>query len=106
MRKFLSAVVAGLATVVVATVPSVAEDVVNVYNWSDYIDEETNPSFEKKTGVRVRYDLFDSLETLETKMLTGGAGYDVIVPTSSVAERLIKVGALQPLDRSKIPNYK
>ena len=78
--------------------------VVNVYNWVDYIGKDTIAGFEAKTGIKVVYDTYDSNEILETKLLTGRTGYDVVVPTASLAERLIKVGAFRKLDKSKLPN--
>jgi putrescine transport system substrate-binding protein len=78
---------------------------VHVYNWSDYVDEAALADFEKETGIKVVYDTFDSNEVLETKLLTGNSGYDVVFPTASFLPRQIKAGALQKLDRSKIPNY-
>ena len=82
-----------------------ADKSVNVYNWSDYIAEDTNANFEKKTGIKVTYDVFDSNEVLETKLLAGSSGYDVIVPTLNFLGRQIQAGVFMPLDRSKIPNY-
>jgi putrescine transport system substrate-binding protein len=81
------------------------EKQVNVYNWSDYIDDAVLKEFEKETGIKVVYDTFDSNEVLETKLLTGNSGYDVVVPTVSFMPRQIEAGALQKLDRSKIPNW-
>ena len=80
------------------------EKVVNVYNWSDYIDESTLAEFEAKTGIKVVYDVFDSNEVLETKMLAGGSGYDIVVPTGSFLARQIEAGAFQKLDKEKLPN--
>jgi len=102
-KLITSIVVAGSLTFATT---AMAEDIVNVYNWSDYIDEEAIPAFEKATGIRVRYDLFDGMPTLETKLLTGNSGYDVTVPTSSTVERMAAAGALMPLDKSKLPNLK
>ncbi|MDT7950813.1 MAG: extracellular solute-binding protein [Acetobacteraceae bacterium] len=83
------------------------DKVVNVYNWTDYIDPKVLEAFTKQTGIKVQYDVYDSLETLEGKMLTGKSGYDVVVPTAEPTfSRLIKAGALQPLDKSKIPNLR
>jgi len=76
----------------------------NVYNWSDYIAEGTVPDFERKTGIRVAYDVFDSNELLEAKLLAGESGYDVVVPSLSFLGRQIQAGVFQPLDPSKIPN--
>ncbi|MBV9783857.1 MAG: extracellular solute-binding protein, partial [Acidisphaera sp.] len=81
------------------------ERVVNVYNWTDYIDPAAITRFEQQTGIKIRYDVFDSLETLEGKLLAGHSGYDVIVPTSEPTfSRLIRDGALLPLDKSRLPH--
>ena len=83
------------------------EKILNVYNWTDYIDPKVLEKFTAETGIRIQYDVYDSLETLEGKMLAGNSGYDIIVPTSEPTfSRLIKAGALQPLDRAEIPNLK
>src|SRR6056297_3581507 len=79
-------------------------DEVRVYNWSDYIDEALLEKFEAETGIDLIYDVFDSNEVLETKMLAGGSGYDVVVPTGTFLQRQIAAGAFQPLDKSKLPN--
>jgi len=79
-------------------------DEVRVYNWSDYIDEELLTKFEEETGLELIYDVFDSNELLETKMLAGGSGYDVVVPTGTFLQRQIQAGAFQPLDKDKLPN--
>jgi putrescine transport system substrate-binding protein len=82
-----------------------AEDrVLNVYNWSDYIAEDTIAKFEAATGIKVRYDVYDSNETLEAKLLAGSTGYDIVVPTSGFLRRQIAAGVYMPLDRSKLPN--
>jgi putrescine transport system substrate-binding protein len=78
--------------------------VVNVYNWSDYIGPTVIADFTKQTGIRVRYDTFDSNDTLETKLLAGKSGYDVVVPTAPFLQRQIKAGVFQKLDKSKLPN--
>ncbi len=83
-----------------------ADRVVNVYNWSDYIDESILQDFTKETGIKVVYDVFDSNETLETKLLAGGTGYDVVVPTGTFMGQQIKAGVFQKLDKSKLPNLK
>ncbi len=80
------------------------EKIVNVFNWSDYIAEDTNENFEKKTGIKVTYDVFDSNEILETKLLAGTSGYDVVVPTLNFLGRQIQAGVFLPLDKSRIPN--
>ncbi len=78
--------------------------VVNVYNWSDYVDPAVLEKFTAETGVQVRYDVFDSNEVLETKLLTGRSGYDVVVPSAYFLERQVKAGVFRPLDRAKLPN--
>ncbi|MEQ8298176.1 MAG: polyamine ABC transporter substrate-binding protein [Nitratireductor sp.] len=80
------------------------ERTVNVYNWSDYIDESILEDFTKETGIKVVYDVFDSNEILETKLLAGGTGYDVVVPTGTFLARQIQAGVFQKLDKSKLPN--
>ena len=80
------------------------EKAVNVLNWSDYIGETTVADFEKATGIKVTYDVFDSNEVLETKLLSGRSGYDVVVPTAPFLERQIKAGVFLKLDKSKLPN--
>lgn len=85
--------------------PAHAQDrVVNVYNWSDYIDDSILQEFTQKTGIRVVYDVFDSNEILETKLLAGGSGYDVVVPTGSFLARQIQAGVFQKLQKDKLPN--
>ena len=79
--------------------------VVNVYNWSDYIDPTILDDFTKETGIKVVYDVFDSNEVLETKLLAGGTGYDVVVPTGHFLARQIQAGVFQKLDKSKLPNF-
>ena len=80
------------------------EKLLNVYNWSDYIAENTIPDFQKKTGIKVVYDVFDSNEIVETKLLAGSSGYDIVVPTLNFLGRQIQAGVFMPLDKSKIPN--
>ncbi len=81
-----------------------AARIVNFYSWSDYVAPDAIANFEKETGIRVNHDTFDSYDLLETKMLTGRSGYDVVV-VGADALRLVGVGALQPLDRSRLPNW-
>jgi len=95
----------GIAALALMAAPAAAQDrVVNVYNWSDYIDSEVLAAFEEETGIKVNYDVFDSNEVLETKLLTGGSGYDVVVPSASFLARQIQAGVYQPLDQAKLPN--
>lgn len=103
MRRLLVAALLGAPLIVAG--PAVAQEkVVNVYNWSDYIDESVLEEFTKETGIKVRYDVFDSNEVLETKLLAGKTGYDVVVPTGSFLQRQIKAGVFMKLDKSKLPN--
>lgn len=95
------------ALVALSALGAHAEDrVVNVFNWSDYIDESILQDFTKETGIKVVYDVYDSNEILETKLLAGGSGYDVVVPTGSFLARQIQAGVFQKLDKSKLPNLK
>lgn len=82
-----------------------AASTVHIYNWSDYIGQTTLTDFEKATGVKPVYDVFDSNETLEGKLLAGHTGYDVVVPSSHFLGKQIKAGAFQKLDKSQLPNY-
>ena len=97
-----------VVTAFVIILPARAQDrVLNIYNWTDYIDPAALERFQKETGITVHYDVFDSLETLEAKMLAGHSGYDIVVPSNEpTLSRLIKVGALAPIDRSRVPNWK
>jgi putrescine transport system substrate-binding protein len=83
-----------------------AKRTVNVYNWSDYMEPSLVDQFTSETGITVRYDTFDSNDTLETKLLAGRSGYDVVVPTAYFLERQIKAGVFQKLDKSKLPNLR
>ncbi|MGE0385871.1 MAG: polyamine ABC transporter substrate-binding protein [Gammaproteobacteria bacterium] len=87
-----------------APAPKAEEKVVHVYNWSDYIDESILDDFQKETGIKVVYDVFDSNEILETKLLAGGTGYDVVVPSAWFLQRQIQAGVFQKLDKGKLPN--
>ncbi len=95
---------AGAAPGATAAAETDAEKVLNVYNWSDYIEESVIPDFEKEYGLKVNYDVFDSNEVLETKLLAGRTGYDIVVPSASFLERQIKAGVFQKLDVSKLDN--
>jgi putrescine transport system substrate-binding protein len=102
--RILAAGLAVAAALAGATAPANAQRTVNVYNWSDYIDPAVLEAFTRETGVRVQYDTFDSNDTLETKLLAGRSGYDVVVPTGYFLERQIKAGVFQKLDKAKLPN--
>jgi putrescine transport system substrate-binding protein len=82
------------------------EKILNVYNWSDYIAEDTLKNFEKETGIKVRYDNFDNNEILHAKLVAGKTGYDIVVPSSNWAKLQIDGGLLRKLDKSQIPNLK
>ena len=103
MRKFVftTSLLTGLAAAFAA---QAADKTVHVYNWSDYIDEEILKEFTAETGIKVVYDVFDSNEILETKLLAGGTGYDVVVPSGTFLSRQIKAGVFQKLDKSKLSN--
>lgn len=93
----LTAAVAGLA--------QAQEKVLHIYNWSDYIGPETLDKFQKETGIKVVYDVFDSNEVLEAKLLSGNSGYDIVVPSNPFLAKQIKAGVFQKLDRSKLTNW-
>ena len=97
-----------LATAWLATLPAVAQEekVLNIYNWADYIAADTIKNFEKETGIKVRYDNFDSNEVLNAKLAAGKTGYDIVVPGSHFAKMQIDGGLLMKLDKSKLPNLK
>ena len=101
MKLNLIAAAAGLTL----TASAAFADEVRVYNWSDYIDENLLSKFEAETGLKLVYDVFDSNEVLETKMLAGGSGYDVVVPSGTFLQRQIVAGAFQKLDMSKLSNH-
>ncbi len=103
----IKGILTGVAALGLMAGGALAQDrVVNVYNWSDYIDESILEDFTKETGIKVVYDVFDSNEVLETKLLAGGTGYDVVVPTGTFLGRQIQAGAFQKLDKSKLENLK
>ncbi len=94
-----------LAALLAWTPAAAQERVLNVFNWNDYIDPYVVQRFTRETGIRVRYDVFDSLETLEGRLSAGRSGYDIVVPTSEPTfSRLARAGAFRPLDRALVPN--
>lgn len=101
-QSWLTSAIASLLMTVSA---SAEQKTLHVYNWSDYIVPNTVPDFEKKTGIKVVYDVFDSNEVLEGKLMTGSTGFDIVVPSASFLERQLSAGVFQPLDKSKLPNY-
>ena len=104
-RNFFIALLATFA-VAFASAALAQQRVVNIYNWSDYIDPKVLEEFTKETGIKVRYDVFDSNDVVETKLLAGKTGYDVVVPSQTYLQRLMKAGVFQKLDKSKLPNLK
>ncbi|WP_442792955.1 polyamine ABC transporter substrate-binding protein [Rhizobium sp. SL86] len=103
MYKSLQLIVVG-AVVLSSTSVVASERVVHVYNWSDYIDPSILEDFTKETGIKVVYDVFDSNELLEAKLLAGDSGYDVVVPTGPFLARQINAGVFQKLDKTKLTN--
>lgn len=111
VSSFLSAVsivlpASTLTTAALADVPDTNQRTLNIYNWSDYIATDTIANFEKETGIKVNYDVFDSNEVLEAKLLSGKTGYDIVAPSADFLPHQIKAGVYQPLDRKKLPNWK
>ncbi len=99
--------VLALAMLLTVMSPVKAQDkVVNVYNWAEYAADDTVIGFERETGIRVRYDTYDNNEALQSRLVSGKSGYDVVVPSTHYASRQIDAGLFQKLDKSKIPNYK
>ena len=111
-KAFAAAAAAGLALCTTACggrhppAPGGEEPVLHIYNWADYIGYGTVAEFERKTHIKVIYELYDSNATLEAKMLAGSSGYDIVSTTTGFYGRQIKAGAYQPLDKSKLPNWK
>jgi putrescine transport system substrate-binding protein len=105
-RKSASGTGSGPANAANPAADSGAGKVLNLYIWSDYLAPNTLPDFEKQTGIKVHVAYFDTNETLETKLLAGSSGYDVVVPTASYFERQIKAGVYLTLDKTKLPNLK
>ncbi|MFG1491013.1 extracellular solute-binding protein, partial [Oceanospirillum sp. HFRX-1_2] len=95
-RSVCSALLAGNAVA--------SDKVLNIYNWSDYIEPEAITRFEKETGIKVNYDVYDSNEVLEAKLMAGGSGYDLVIPTGAFLERQLQAGIYQKIDKSKLSN--
>jgi len=104
MRRVVLRMLPAVAVVAFATAASAEDKVVNVYNWSDYIGDTVAADFTKATGIKVVYDVYDAMETLEAKLYAGASGYDVVVPTDRNMQRMIQAGILQKLDKTKLPN--
>jgi putrescine transport system substrate-binding protein len=104
MLQRLGLAASSIAAVLLATSVQAQERVVNFYNWSNYMAPGVLDDFTKETGIKVVYDTFDANETLETRILAGKSGYDLVVPTAYFLQRQINAGAFQKLDKAKLPN--
>src|SRR3954468_20109309 len=105
IRAALASIALGISLAVSLACGAAAQDrVVNVYNWSDYIDPKVLEDFTKATGIKVVYDTYDNNEIVETKLLAGRSGYDIVVPSGPFLQRLIVAKMFQKLDKSKLPN--
>jgi putrescine transport system substrate-binding protein len=105
-RTLLALAAVGLAAAATSAAAQGEPKVLNVLNWADYIGPDTIKQFEKETGIKVRYDTFDSNETLHARLVAGKTGYDVVVPSSHFAKKQIDAGLFLPLDRAQLPNWK
>ena len=104
-RSCIALTAAMLVTAALLSPAAIAQErTVNFYNWSNYVAPEVLDNFTKETGIKVIYDTFDANETLETRLLAGNSGYDVVVPTAYFLQRQIKANVFRKLDRSKLPN--
>src|SRR5260370_33273067 len=109
--RFAGGSVAPLLLIAVAGVGAVRADAAEekrlfIYNWTDFIGHNTIAEFEKQTGIKVTYDVYDSEETMDARLLAGSAGYDVVMASTEFCGREIKAGVYVPLDKSKLPNWK
>lgn len=102
-KHILGAALCGSA--LLGSMAQAAERELKVYNWADYILPSVPKTFAEKTGIKLTWDIFDTNESLEAKLLTGNSGYDLVVPTNTFLENEIKAGVFQPLDKSKLPNW-
>ncbi|MGA0594160.1 polyamine ABC transporter substrate-binding protein [Enterovirga sp. CN4-39] len=102
IRRLAAALLCALSI----TAASAQERTVHVYNWSDYVDPKVLERFTAETGIKVVYDTYDNNEIVETKLLAGKSGYDVVVPSGPFLQRLIRASVFQKLDREKLPNLK
>ncbi|MFP1834861.1 spermidine/putrescine ABC transporter substrate-binding protein PotF [Lonsdalea quercina] len=104
MKRFSNAV--AVLLMAVSAIASAQEKILHIYNWSDYIAPDTLENFQKESGIKVIYDVFDSNEVLEGKLMAGSTGFDLVVPSDSFMARLRTAGVFRPLDWSKLPNAK
>lgn len=102
-KQMLLAAAVGMAVVV--PVQAEKERLLNVYHWSDYVAPNTISNFEKQSGIRVIFDVYDSNEVLEAKLLSGGSGYDIVVPSNPFLAKQIKAGVYQKLDKAQLPQW-
>ncbi|VDY65143.1 Putrescine-binding periplasmic protein precursor [Shimwellia blattae] len=105
-KKWLSGIIAGALMASSAVAVADEQNTLHIYNWSDYMGKDTLKNFTRQTGIKVVYDVFDSNEVLEGKLMAGSTGYDLVVPSSNFLERQSQAGIFAPLDKSKLPNYK
>ena len=106
-RNFYTALTGfGASLLIFGSTTAQAEGVLNVTNWAEYIAEDTIANFEKEYGIKVTYDYYDSVEAIDSKLLAGGSGYDVVSHSGAMIARLIPADILQPFDKSKLPNLK
>ncbi|MCZ8104736.1 MAG: polyamine ABC transporter substrate-binding protein [Burkholderiales bacterium] len=101
-----TALALGVALALGAGVAHAQDKVVNVYNWTDYIDPAVLEDFTKETGIKVVYDTYDNNEIVETKMMAGKSGYDIVIPSGPFLQRMVAAGVFQKLDKAKLPNLK
>ncbi|HEX2584073.1 MAG TPA: extracellular solute-binding protein, partial [Steroidobacteraceae bacterium] len=102
--KCVVLVLTAIAMTALAACGKKNENVLNVYNWSDYIAPDTVKNFEAKYGIKVNYDVFDSNEVVQTKLLAGSTGYDIVVPSAQFMARQIKAGVFGKLDKTQLKN--
>src|SRR5271168_3845014 len=104
-RRPAAALLLALAVAACGGKSGAPQRVLNIYNWADYIGHDTVAEFERRTHIKVVYELYDSNATLEAKMLAGQSGYDIVSTTTAFYSRQIKAGAYLPLDRSKLSHW-
>lgn len=106
MKMAFASALLGVVFLTLTGSSSAQQQVVNIYNWAEYLAPDTLPGFEKATGIKPRYDIYDTNDILQARLLAGKSGYDIVVPSSHYASRQIEAGLFQKLDKSKIPNIK
>ncbi|PAU88088.1 spermidine/putrescine ABC transporter substrate-binding protein PotF [Pseudomonas sp. WN033] len=104
MKQPMQKTLLALATAGLFAGAAQAAGELKIYNWSDYIAEDTIANFEKETGIKVTYDVYDSNEVLDARLLTGRSGFDIVVPSNHYLSKQIEAGVYLPLDHSKLPN--